>query len=64
MHKVAEMITQTNAYYAIVTGESIGQVSSQTLVNMSVIDSFTNALILRPLITFNKQEIIEIAKTI
>lgn len=64
MHKVAEMITQTNAYYGIVTGESIGQVSSQTLVNMSVIDSFTNALILRPLITFNKQEIIEIAKTI
>lgn len=64
MHKVAEMITQTNAYYWIVTGESIGQVSSQTLVNMSVIDSFTNALILRPLITFNKQEIIEIAKTI
>lgn len=30
MHKVAEMITQTNAYYAIVTGESIWQVSSQT----------------------------------
>lgn len=64
MHKVAEMITQTNAYFGIVTGESIGQVSSQTLVNMSVIDSFTNALILRPLITFNKQEIIEIAKQI
>lgn len=64
MHKVAEMITQTNAYYWIVTGESIGQVSSQTLINMSVIDSFTNALILRPLITFNKQEIIEIAKNI
>jgi len=49
---------------AIVTGESIAQVSSQTLANLSVIDEVSNSLVLRPLCTTDKQEIINIARQI
>jgi len=49
---------------ALVTGESVAQVSSQTLTNLSVIDSVTNILVLRPLITSDKLDIIDIARHI
>tara|TARA_B100002019_G_scaffold181048_1_gene156320 strand:+ start:313 stop:1767 length:1455 start_codon:yes stop_codon:yes gene_type:complete len=49
---------------ALVTGEAIGQVSSQTLSNLRVIDQATPALVLRPLITKDKQEIVDEAKKI
>ena len=49
---------------ALVTGESIAQVSSQTLPNLAVIDRVTDKLMLRPLITSDKQEIIDIARDI
>ncbi|MEP0071072.1 MAG: tRNA uracil 4-sulfurtransferase ThiI [Marinomonas sp.] len=44
---------------ALVTGESVAQVSSQTLINLKVIDQVTEELVLRPLVTMNKQEIID-----
>lgn len=49
---------------ALVTGESVAQVSSQTLANLSVIDTVTDTLVLRPLITTDKQDIIRIAAEI
>lgn len=49
---------------ALVTGESVAQVASQTLANLSIIDSVTNKLVLRPLITTDKQEIINLARQI
>ncbi len=49
---------------ALVTGESLGQVSSQTLTNLSVIDRVTDTLILRPLICSDKQDIIDEARFI
>lgn len=49
---------------ALVTGESVAQVSSQTLTNLSVIDSVTDTLVLRPLITMDKLDIIKIAAQI
>jgi len=49
---------------ALVTGESVAQVSSQTLRNLALIDQVTNKLILRPLATMNKPEIISIANDI
>jgi len=49
---------------ALVTGESVAQVSSQTLRNLALIDQVTNKLILRPLATMNKPEIISIANEI
>ncbi len=49
---------------ALVTGEAISQVSSQTLPNLAVIDSVTNKLVLRPLATMDKQDIIATAARI
>ena len=49
---------------ALVTGEAISQVSSQTLPNLSVIDSATDMLVLRPLIASHKQDIIDCATQI
>ena len=49
---------------ALVTGESVAQVSSQTLRNLAVIDAATDTLVLRPLISSNKEDIIRIAAEI
>ncbi len=64
MFRLAEKIALTKKYKAIATGESIGQVASQTLQNMKVIDSAIDTLVLRPLAGFDKQEIIELAQKI
>jgi len=63
MLKVASMISEGN-YYAVVKWDSLWQVSSQTLKNMHVIDKASDNLVLRPLISYNKQEIIDISKKI
>ena len=48
----------------IVTGESLGQVASQTLESLTAINAVTSTPILRPLISFDKLEIIEVAQKI
>jgi len=63
MLKVASMVAENN-YYALVKWDSLGQVSSQTLKNMYVIDKASDCLVLRPLIADNKQEIIDISRKI
>lgn len=60
----AEEIADTMGIDALLTGESVAQVSSQTLRNLSLIDTVSSKLILRPLATMNKPEIIAIANTI
>lgn len=62
MLKVAEKVAQEFNAPAIVTGECVGQVSSQTLTNLTVIDNAVNTLTLRPLITMDKQDIISISR--
>lgn len=64
MLRAAAHIAEQYQIPALITGESIGQVSSQTLTNLNVIDSVTDQLVLRPLISYNKQEIIDVAKQI
>lgn len=49
---------------AIVTGDAVGQVSSQTMGNLLLIDKSSKRLILRPLIGFNKVEVMDLAETI
>ncbi len=49
---------------ALVTGEALGQVSSQTLTNLRHIDGVTDSLILRPLINWDKDDIINLARDI
>ncbi len=60
----AEKVANDMGIDALVTGESVAQVSSQTLRNLALIDQVTNKLILRPLATMNKPEIIDIANKI
>ncbi|MFW6269651.1 MAG: tRNA uracil 4-sulfurtransferase ThiI [Bacillota bacterium] len=64
MFRIASRIARKYGNQALLTGENIGQVSSQTIENISVINAVTDIPVLRPLITFDKQEIIQIAKQI
>lgn len=64
MMRVAQDISERIKVDAIVTGESISQVSSQTLANLSVIDKATDNMVVRPLITMDKSDIIDIAEDI
>ncbi len=64
MLMASEKIADTMEIDALVTGESVAQVSSQTLRNLALIDEVSNKLILRPLSTMNKPEIISIANDI
>ncbi len=64
MVMAAEKIADEMKIDALLTGESVAQVSSQTLRNLALIDKVSNKLILRPLSTMNKPEIIEIATKI
>ncbi|MDY3005464.1 tRNA 4-thiouridine(8) synthase ThiI [Anaerococcus sp. AGMB00486] len=58
MMRISEKICQKNNYDAIITGESLGQVASQTLESMSVIGDATNYQIFKPLVALDKIEII------
>lgn len=64
MMRAASLVADRLAIEALVTGEALGQVSSQTLRNLSVIDKVTDMLILRPLIVTDKQDIIDCARQI
>lgn len=64
MLTAAEQIANKMDIEVLVTGESVAQVSSQTLRNLAVIDVVTTKLVLRPLATFNKVEIMAMADTI
>jgi len=59
--KIASKLAEQWWYMALVKWDSLWQVSSQTLANMFVIDKASDVLVLRPLISFNKQEIIDLS---
>jgi thiamine biosynthesis protein ThiI len=59
MLRAAEQVAEQLEACALVTGESVAQVSSQTLTNLAVIDRCSDMLVLRPLITMSKGEIID-----
>lgn len=64
MLRIGEAIARNEKAKALVTGESLGQVASQTLDNMAVIQQATRLAILRPLVGMDKQEIIDQARRI
>ncbi|MEM2087444.1 MAG: tRNA uracil 4-sulfurtransferase ThiI [Thermoproteota archaeon] len=64
MFKVAEKVAEAEGAKAIVTGESLAQVASQTLENMVAISSSLRTPVFRPLIAYDKEEIISLAKKI
>ena len=64
MLRVADRIAADLEIDALVTGECVAQVSSQTLRNLSVIDQVTERLVLRPLIATDKEDIVRLATSI
>lgn len=64
MMKIAERIGRSNQDMALITGESIGQVASQTVQSLVTTNEVCTMPVFRPLIGFDKQEIVEIAEKI
>jgi thiamine biosynthesis protein ThiI len=64
MVRVAERIAHTNGCQALVTGDSLGQVASQTLENIIHLKNSVSIPIFQPLLAYDKQEIIDTAKEI
>ena len=64
MMRVGSLVAKKFDAEALVTGESLGQVSSQTLRNLTHIDNVCDVLLLRPLVTADKQEIIDKSREI
>jgi thiamine biosynthesis protein ThiI len=64
MYRVAEKIGRAEGADVITTGENLGQVASQTLQNLMVLEESVDMPVVRPLIGLDKEEIIDIAKRI
>lgn len=64
MYKIGEKVCQEKDIDIMINGESIGQVASQTLESMKVVNEVTNIPIIRPLATYDKEEIISISRKI
>lgn len=64
MYRIMEKMAKKHKGLAIINGESIGQVASQTLTSMSVINEVTNMPVIRPVACLDKLEIIDLAKKI
>ena len=64
MMRIAETIAKENGCLGLITGESIGQVASQTMQSLLVTNEVCTLPVYRPLIGFDKQEIVEISEKI
>ena len=64
MMRIAERLCKKNGLGAIVTGESLGQVASQTMQSMNVTNSVVSLPVFRPVLCFDKEEIMNIARKI
>lgn len=64
MYRISEKVMHESNCLVLVNGESVGQVASQTLTSMQVINSVTNVPVIRPVACLDKLEIIDIAKKI
>lgn len=64
MYRISEKVAHQNKCQILINGESIGQVASQTLTSMSVINNCINMPVIRPVACFDKLEIIDISKKI
>ena len=64
MLKVAEQVANNNEILSLTTGESLGQVASQTMASMNAINEVTTLPVLRPLVAMDKEDIIHISERI
>ncbi|MDQ7028554.1 MAG: tRNA uracil 4-sulfurtransferase ThiI [Ardenticatenia bacterium] len=64
MFRVAERVARARRAHALITGDSLGQVASQTIENLTAVTEATSMLVLRPLVGYDKSEIIAEAQRI
>lgn len=64
MYRITEQLSKKLGALAIVNGENVGQVASQTLESMTTIEDVVRIPVIRPLATFDKQDIVDVSKTI
>lgn len=64
MLRIAQKLAKLHDYQALITGESLGQVASQTIESMAVIGQVVDLPLLKPLIGYDKQETVELARKI
>ena len=64
MVRIANRIAERTRAAALLTGDNLGQVASQTLANMTVVDDASERMILRPLVAFDKQDTVALAERI
>lgn len=64
MMRIAQMIAEERHCLSLITGESVGQVASQTMQSLAATDAVCTMPVFRPLIAFDKNEIIEVAERI
>jgi tRNA uracil 4-sulfurtransferase len=64
MYRIADRVAVSAKAHALCTGENLAQVASQTLENLNLVDQVTSRITLRPLITYDKAEIVNISRRI
>ena len=64
MYRIAERLLNEKGYHGLINGECLGQVASQTLENMKVVNDVVECPVYRPLISMDKNDIVNIAKKI
>ena len=64
MVRIAEKLSEQHGYQALITGDSLGQVASQTIESLSVVEEATKLPIFRPLIAMDKKDIVDLSKEI
>ncbi len=64
MLRIADALARQRGILALITGDNLGQVASQTMHSIHTINAVTNLPVLRPLVTMDKQEIIDISRRI
>ena len=60
MFRIAEMVAERTSYSALLTGDNVGQVASQTLANLTTLNELQKLFVMRPLIAHSKAEIMEV----
>ena len=64
MYRISTKVMENTSCLCLINGESVGQVASQTLTSMSVINNVTNVPVIRPVACLDKLEIIDISRKI
>jgi thiamine biosynthesis protein ThiI len=64
MYRIGEKIAERDGYDALITGENLGQVASQTLQNLSILEEAVTIPVLRPLLCMDKDETMNLAREI